>query len=55
MEDEAQDATGGSGGLVSEGQGEDRAVMIVYRRGVYLNPDATLKDLRNSFLDSGKL
>jgi hypothetical protein len=55
MEDEAQDATGGSGGLVSEGQGEDRAVMIVYRRGVYLNPDATLKDLRNSFLDSGQL
>ena len=53
-EDVAQEAVQDNGGLASEGQSEDRAMMIYYRRGVYLNPDATLKDLRNAFLDSGK-
>lgn len=28
---------------------------IVYRKGIYLNSDATLKDLRNGFIDSGQL
>ena len=53
-EEVAQEAAPENGGLMSEGQSEDRAMMIYYRRGVYLNPGATLKDLRNAFLDSGK-
>ena len=48
---------GGSGeegrGEGSEGGSEDQAVMVYYKRGIYLDPDATLKDLRNAFLDSG--
>lgn len=49
----------GEGGSEEEEQGDseggsvDQTVMVCYRRGVYLDPDATLKDLRNAFLDSG--
>ena len=42
-------------GKRGEGVGvkEEQAVMTYYKRGVYLDRDATLKDLRNAFLDSG--
>lgn len=35
------------------GDREEQAVMVYYKRGVYLDEKATLKDLRNAFLDSG--
>lgn len=28
---------------------------IIYRKGIYLDSDATLKDLRNGFIDSSQL
>lgn len=33
----------------------ERVAEVVYERGVYLDSTATLKDLRNSFLDSNQL
>ena len=33
---------------------DDHMTEIVYKRGVYLVPDATLKDLRNSFIEQEK-
>ena len=35
--------------------GDDTMVEEVFKRGVYLKPDSTLKELRNSFIDSNQL
>ena len=34
---------------------DDQMSEIVYKQGVYLSPDATLKDLRNGFIEQEKL
>lgn len=34
---------------------DDHMTEILYKRGIYLAPDATLKDLRNSFIEQEKL
>ena len=34
---------------------DDHMTEILYKRGVYLTPDATLKDLRNGFIELEKL
>ena len=34
---------------------DDHMTEILYKRGVYLAPDATLKDLRNGFIELEKL
>ena len=33
----------------------DTFTEVYYKQGVYLHPDATLKDLRNAFIDSNQL
>ena len=45
-EEEEEEEEGGSEG--------EQAVLVYYKRGVYLNSNATLKDLREGFLDTGK-
>ena len=40
---------------IQETPGEDKCQEIVYRKGVYLDVNAVLKDLRNGFIDSKQL
>ena len=37
------------------GDDNDTFTEVYYKQGVYLHPDATLKDLRNAFIDSNQL
>lgn len=38
-----------------KGRAQEDETLVEYERGVYLAPDASLKDLRNQFLESGQL
>ena len=40
---------------VSAGDDNDTFTEVYYKKGIYLHPDATLKDLRNAFIDSNQL
>ena len=52
-EEEEGEKEGEEGGESRENQQEQAE--MVYGRGMYPNPDASLKDLRNLFIDSGQL
>ena len=42
----------GEEGVAREGSKEEGMEEMVYRRGVYLDPNATLRDLRNGFVET---